>query len=61
MIYSAVFQGLPQEMKEQAYRRLGEALRVEKPDPEFAYLPSAEKAALRTTLKETLNDLPSDW
>lgn len=61
MIYSAVFQGLPKAMKERACRRLGEALRAENPDPEFAYLPSAEKAALRTILKETLNDLPSDW
>lgn len=61
MIYSAAFQGLPPVMKQRVYRRLGEALDVTRPDPEYAYLPAAEKQAIRTVLRGTLSDLPSSW
>jgi hypothetical protein len=61
MIYSPVFEGLPPAMKERVYRRLGEALNVEKPDQEYAYLPAVEKGIIRGTLKETLRDLPARW
>lgn len=61
MIGSAVFQGLPPEMKERVYRRLGEALDVERPDAEYAYLPAAEKREIRSILKTTLTDLPQGW
>jgi hypothetical protein len=61
MIYSPVVRGLPATMRDRLYRRLGAALRVEEPDPEFAYLPAKEKIAIRTILKETLPDVPTDW
>ena len=61
MIGCTVFQGLPPEMKERVYRRLGEALDVERPDAEYAYLPAAEKREIRNILKTTLTDLPSGW
>jgi hypothetical protein len=61
MIYSPEFQGLPSRMKQHIYLRLRAALSVEKPDKEFAYLPSAEKLAIRSILKATLPDLPAGW
>jgi len=61
MIYSPVFTGLPGGMKQRVYQRLNEALSLEKPDKEFAYLPAAEKKVIRGILKATLSDLPRDW
>ncbi|MGI8602048.1 MAG: hypothetical protein ACR2OZ_03515 [Verrucomicrobiales bacterium] len=61
MIYSRVFNGLPAEMKQRVYRRLGEALNTANPEPEYAWLPAAEKNAIRAILKETLSDLPAGW
>lgn len=61
MIYSPVFEGLPSPMKQLVYQRLKEALRVEKPDKEYAYLPVSEKLAIRTILTATLPDLPKGW
>jgi hypothetical protein len=61
MIYSPVFTGLPPAMKQRVYRRLGLALSQEKADKEYAYLPAAEKQAIRGILKATLRDLPDGW
>lgn len=61
MIYSPVFKGLPSVMKQRVYRRLSEALSVNKPDQEYAYLPVAEKRAIRNILQNTLWDLPRKW
>jgi len=60
MIYSGVFTGLPSELKRRVYRELGAALSREAA-PDFAYLPTAEKEAIRQILRETLPDLPADW
>ena len=61
MVYSVVFAGLPPPMKQRIFKRLGEALSVEKPDAEYAYLPQDEKLAIRAVLKSTLTDLSDDW
>lgn len=61
MIYSSVFFGMPQVMKQRVYARLGEALSTEKLDKEFIYLPAGEKQAIRSILKATLTDLPANW
>ncbi len=61
MIYSLAFQGLPPEMKQRVFTKLAKALDVAKPEPEFAYLPAAEKQAIRGILKATLPDLPKGW
>jgi hypothetical protein len=61
MIYSPEFQGLPARMKQHIYLRLRAALSTEKPDKEFAYMPAAEKLAIRNILKATLPDLPPGW
>ena len=61
MIYSAVFEGLPPALKQRVYEHLRRALAVEKPEVAYAYLPTAEKRAIRSILKETLKDLPEEW
>ena len=61
MIYSPEFQGLPARMKQQIYIRLREALGVEKPVKDYAYLPVSEKQAIHAILKGTLTDLPAGW
>lgn len=61
MIYSPVFSGLPEVMKQRIYQRLAAALSVKTPDPEFAYMPVPEKQSIRDILKATLADLPRDW
>jgi len=61
MIYSPVFTGLPAEMKQRIYRKLGEALSVESEDKEYAYMPVAEKKGIRDILKATLAELPDNW
>ena len=61
MIYSPVLAGLPKEMKQRVYQRLGKALNPDKLDKEFAYLPLTEKKAIQDILKATLKDLPEDW
>ena len=61
MIYSPVLAGLPKQMKERVYQQLGKALSLDAPDQEFAYLPQAEREAIRVILKATLKDLPDGW
>ena len=61
MIYSPVVAGLPREMKERVYQRLGKALSLDAPDREFAYLPQEERKAIRGILKATVKDLPAGW
>jgi hypothetical protein len=61
MIYSPLFAGLPVELKMRIYKRMREALDVKVPDREYAYLPAAEKQAIRAILKATLKDLPQGW
>jgi hypothetical protein len=58
MIYSAVFTGLPPEMKQRIHCHLAAALSETKPAPEYAYLPTPEKRAIRTILQATLPDFP---
>jgi hypothetical protein len=61
MIYGVAFSGLPPEFKQRVYRRLGAALDVARPDPEYAYLPPAEKQTIHGILRSTLSDLPAGW
>ena len=61
MIYSTAFRGLPSEMKQRVYRRMGEALNVAQPDAEYAYLPVDEKQRIASILRKTLPDLPAGW
>ncbi len=61
MIYSSGFAGLPPDLKRRVYRELKSALGVDNAAADFAYLPAAEKTAIRQILRETLSDLPADW
>ena len=61
MIYSPEFHGIPSRMKQHVFLRLREALSVEKPLKDYAYLPPAEKVAIHAILKGTVPDLPPAW
>lgn len=61
MIYGAAFRGLPPAVKQQVYQRLAAALSETTPDANYAYLPVAEKRAIRRILRGTLTDLPPGW
>jgi hypothetical protein len=61
MIYSSVFQGLPDLMKQRVYRGLRDALDPQRAGREFAYLTAVEKQAIKTILKATLPGLPPGW
>jgi len=61
MIESAAFGGLPPEFKQRVYRRMWQALDVTRPDPEYTYLPPAEKQAIHTLVRASLTDLPAGW
>ena len=61
MIYSPVFTGLPDLLKSRIFARLDAALKEEGGDPDFDYLPAAEKRAIRQILRATLDGLPAGW
>ena len=61
MIYSPAFTGLPAPLKQRVFRLLGRALSEPSPEAEYAYLPAAEKQAIRTILRETLPELAAAW
>ena len=61
MIYSGVFQGLPDVLKQRVYQALRAALDPQAAGRDFAYLPATEKQAIRTILKGTLPGLPAGW
>ncbi|MGB3118304.1 MAG: hypothetical protein WBE58_05770, partial [Verrucomicrobiales bacterium] len=61
MIYSNVFQGLPDLFKQGVYLRLGQALDTKTPHPAYSYLSAIEKQSLHGILKETLPGLPATW
>lgn len=61
MIHSAAFKGLPGQLKERVFRSLSQALDLERPLPEYAYLPAKEKQAIREILRHTFPGLPKGW
>jgi len=61
MIYSDAFTGLHPEFKAMVYRSLAEAISTARPHPDYAFLSSGEKEAIRLILRETLDDLPAYW
>jgi hypothetical protein len=60
MIYSPIFSGLPTEMKRRVYRQLAAALSQDRAS-EYAFLPDAERQAIRNILRATIPDLPAGW
>ncbi len=61
MIYTYLFQSLPEGFKKLIYERIARALTSSPADPDFSYLPDAEKRRIRAILKDTLSGLPENW
>lgn len=61
MVHSAIFLGIPREMKLRVYRHLALALSETQPDKAYGYLPVAEKRVIRAILKATMKDAPAGW
>lgn len=60
MLYTDSWKAAPKELKERVYYHMALYLR-DQPDAQHAHLAPAERLAIRTILKETMNDLPSWW
>tara|TARA_R110002096_G_scaffold238581_19_gene430232 strand:+ start:12763 stop:14025 length:1263 start_codon:yes stop_codon:yes gene_type:complete len=58
MIYSSIFQGLPEGLRQQIYRLMVAALDPEKAGPAYDYLPTQEKGAILKILRETIPEFP---
>lgn len=61
MIYSPMFQSLPEGFKKLLYSRIAKALAPSPSDPEFSHLPNPEKGRIKAILNETLPGLPENW
>ncbi|MFC5457450.1 hypothetical protein [Prosthecobacter fluviatilis] len=60
MLYTDTWKHAPKELKERVYYHMALYLR-EQPDAQHAHIPPAERAAIRSILKDTLTDLPVWW
>ena len=60
MLYTDTWKEAPKELKDRVYYHMALYLR-DQPDAQHAHIPAAERMAIRTILKETINDLPSWW
>jgi hypothetical protein len=61
LIYSKPFDSLPDEAKDQVYRRLFEVLSGHDESDRFAHLKTSDRQAILEILRETKPDLPSYW
>jgi hypothetical protein len=61
MIYSAVFDGIPDSAKERIYRRLFDALSGADNSPRFARLTEADRHNILEIVRETKPNLPPYW
>jgi len=57
MIYTPIFNALPPALKQRIHGQLAAALSTTQPAAEYAYLPAAEKQAIRAILRATVPDL----
>jgi hypothetical protein len=60
MLYTDTWKEAPKELKDRVYYHMALYLR-DQPDAQHAHIPAAERMAIRSILKETMNDLPSWW
>lgn len=60
MLYTDTWKEAPKEFKERVYYHMALYLR-DQPDAQHAHIPQAERLAIRSILKETMNDLPTWW
>lgn len=61
MVHSSAFSGMPGVLKAAVAKRLRGALGDKAGDGEFAYMPKAERDAIRRILRDTVPGLPADW
>ena len=57
-IYSTAFAGMPPAVRQAAYRRLWQVLSAPRPEPKYAHLTPAGRAASLEILRATKTDLP---
>lgn len=60
MLYTDTWKEAPKELKDRVYYHMALYLR-DQPDAQHAHIPAAERMAIRSILKETMNDLPAWW
>jgi hypothetical protein len=60
LIYSDSFRALPAEAKDYVWRRMKSILESADPDPKYAHLSPADRAAILEILKATLPEWPGD-
>jgi hypothetical protein len=60
MLYTDTWKEAPKELKERIYYHMALYLR-DQPDALHAHLTQTERLAIRSILKETMNDLPAWW
>lgn len=58
MVYSEAFESLPPDLRNNVLRRLDSVLTAANPPRRFAHLPTAERAAIREILADTLPGYP---
>jgi hypothetical protein len=61
MIYSETFDGMPDLVREQVYRKLYEVLTGRDTNPKYARLSAEDRRNVREILLETKPGLPSYW
>lgn len=61
LIYSAAFDGLPQQLRDRVYLRLHEILTGKDAAEKYAHLSPADRQAILEILLETKADLPEYW
>jgi len=59
-VYSPIFSGLPDPLKQAVYRLLDRVLAADPPDSDFAYLGEDERKVIRAILRETVADYPKN-
>lgn len=60
MLYTDTWKEAPRELKDRVYYHMALYLR-DQPDAQHSHIPATERLAIRSILKETMNDLPSWW
>jgi hypothetical protein len=61
MIYSAAFRALPMDVRQAIYGRMWEILSGRDTSPKYARLSEADRRAVVEILRDTLQDLPSEF
>jgi hypothetical protein len=61
VIYSRLFDGLPEEAKARVYKRIWEVLTGQDQSKEFGHISLEDRGAILEILLETKKDLPIYW